>query len=131
MHEVLVNRLGGLSLSRKSVVRSTDRPDMTLDVYRGRKTTIQQQQSFWCFELGSGSKRLQVNTRAQGFPSSHLKPNGTKKTTDKDTRQGLYDVAWTWNKLKNNLKEWKPNSAEIHVATSKKKRKILPGKGYL
>ena len=27
MHEVLVNRLGGLSLSRKSVVRSTDRPD--------------------------------------------------------------------------------------------------------
>ena len=29
--EVLVNRLGGLSLSRKSVVRLTDRPDMTLD----------------------------------------------------------------------------------------------------
>ena len=41
MHEVLVNRLGGLSLSRKSVVRLTDRPYMTLDVYRGRKTTIQ------------------------------------------------------------------------------------------
>ena len=44
MHEVLVNRLGGLSLPRKSVVRVTDRPDMTLDVYRGRKTTMQQQQ---------------------------------------------------------------------------------------
>ena len=44
MHEVLVNRLGGLSLPRKSVVRLTDRPDMTLDVYRGRKTTMQQQQ---------------------------------------------------------------------------------------
>ena len=43
MREVLVNRLGGLSLPRKSVVRLTDRPDMTLDVYRGRKTTIQQQ----------------------------------------------------------------------------------------
>ena len=42
MHEVLVNRLGGLSLPRKSVVRLTDRPDMTLDVYRGRKTTIEQ-----------------------------------------------------------------------------------------
>ena len=41
MHEVLVNRLGGLSLPRKSVLRLTDRPDMTLDVYRGRKTTIQ------------------------------------------------------------------------------------------
>ena len=44
VHEVLVNRLGGLSLPRKSVVRLTDRPNMTLDVYRGRKTTIQQQQ---------------------------------------------------------------------------------------
>ena len=44
MHEVLVNRLGGLSLPRKSVVKLTDRPDMTLDVYRGRKTTIQLQQ---------------------------------------------------------------------------------------
>ena len=42
MHEVLVNRLGGLSLPRKNVVRVTDRPDMTLDVYRGRKkNTIQ------------------------------------------------------------------------------------------
>ena len=44
MHEVLVNRLGGLSLPRKRVVRLTDRPDITLDVYRGRKTTMQQQQ---------------------------------------------------------------------------------------
>ena len=43
VQEVLVNRLGGLSLPRKSVViRLTDRPDMTLDVYRGHKTTIQQ-----------------------------------------------------------------------------------------
>ena len=41
MHEVLVNLLGGLSLPRKSVVRLTDRPNMTLDVYRGRKTTKQ------------------------------------------------------------------------------------------
>ena len=47
MHEVLVNRLGGLSLPRKSVVRLTGRPDMTLDVYRGRKTTMQQQQHFY------------------------------------------------------------------------------------
>ena len=40
MHEVLVNRLGGLSLPKKSVVRVTVRPDMTLDVYRGRKIAI-------------------------------------------------------------------------------------------
>ena len=44
MHEVLVNGLGGLNLPRKSVVTLTDRPDMTLDVYNGRKTTTQQQQ---------------------------------------------------------------------------------------
>ena len=47
MHEVLVNRLGGLSLPRKSVVRLTDHPDMTLDVYRGRKTT-----TTICFVVG-------------------------------------------------------------------------------
>ena len=52
MHEVLVNRLGGLSLPRKSVVRLTDRPDMTLDVYRGRKTTMQQQQQYSSVPLG-------------------------------------------------------------------------------
>ena len=49
---VLVNRLGGLSLPRKSVVRLTDRPDMTLDVYHGRKTTIQYNKANWletCF----------------------------------------------------------------------------------
>ena len=40
-----IYRLGGLSLPRKSVVRLTDRPDMTLDVYRGRKTKMQQQLS--------------------------------------------------------------------------------------
>ena len=50
MHEVLVNRLGGLGLPSKSVVRLTDRPDMTLDVYRGRKTTMQQQQQELKFE---------------------------------------------------------------------------------
>ena len=37
MDEVLVNRLGGLSLPRKSVVWLPDRPDMIVDVYRGRK----------------------------------------------------------------------------------------------
>ena len=34
VHEVLVNRLGGLSLPRKSVVRLTDCPDITIDIYR-------------------------------------------------------------------------------------------------
>ena len=63
MHEVLVNRLGGLSLPRKSVVRLTDRPDMTLDVYHGRKTTMQQQQQIqgnW--PSGSGEDFFKVFT---------------------------------------------------------------------
>ena len=51
MHEVLINRLGGLSLPRKSVVRLTDRPDMTLDVYRGRKTTKQHKQQLFSYRL--------------------------------------------------------------------------------
>ena len=38
VHKVLVNRLG-LSLLMKSVVRLTDHPDMTIDVYNGHKTT--------------------------------------------------------------------------------------------
>ena len=50
MHEVLVNRLGGLSLPKKSVVRLTERPDMTLDVYCGRKITIQQNLARMVFE---------------------------------------------------------------------------------
>ena len=50
MHEVLVNRLGGLSLPRKSVVRLTDRPNMTLDVNRGRKTTMQQQHYYFTLQ---------------------------------------------------------------------------------
>ena len=52
MHELLVNGLGGLSLPRKSVVRLTDHPDMTLDAYRGRKTTLQQQQLISAYDIG-------------------------------------------------------------------------------
>ena len=51
MHEVLVNSLGDLSLPRKSVVRLTDHPDMTLDVYCGRKTTIQPIMDVLCNEV--------------------------------------------------------------------------------
>ena len=43
MHEILVNRIGGLNLPKKCVARLSDRPDMTSAVYRGGKTTPQQQ----------------------------------------------------------------------------------------
>ena len=63
MHEVLVNCLGGLSLPRKSVVRLTERPDMTLDVYHGRKTTATQQQqlSFKCSPVCSHALSMSFN----------------------------------------------------------------------
>ena len=78
MHEVLVNRLGGLSLPRKSVVRLTDRPDMTLDVYRGRKTTIQPTNQYLENEIfpgqgkvkescGWSGKRLRKSGKSQGI----------------------------------------------------------------
>ena len=70
MNEVLVNRLGGLSLPRKSVVRLTYRPDMTLDVYRGRKTIQQQQQHFYLRHLNdhlSGKEVLVVPSRLDIF----------------------------------------------------------------
>ena len=50
VHEVLVNRLGGLSLPRKSVFRLTDRSDMTLDV--------KQQQQQLCLQLGYNSLNI-------------------------------------------------------------------------
>ena len=70
MHEVLVNRLGGLSLPRKSVVRLTDRPDMTLDVYRGRKTTNQQSTVIFTFSntlTKTLHHKICINTSGQGF----------------------------------------------------------------
>ena len=53
MHEILVNPSGGLSLPRKSVARLTDRPDMTLDVNSGHKTTTKQQQHLELPDRGS------------------------------------------------------------------------------
>ena len=67
VHEVLINRLGGLSLPRKNVVRLTDRPDMTLDVYRGRKTTtqhnttLQQQRDYFYWRLKNEFEIAVVN----------------------------------------------------------------------
>ena len=66
MHEVLVNRLAGLSLPRKSVVRLTDRPDMALDVYRGRKTTTQQS-----LGISLASEIIWLFSSQQPFISSH------------------------------------------------------------
>ena len=87
MHKVLVNRLGGLSLPRKSVVRLTDRPDMTLDVYSGRKnnnattTTIQLlgiEEEIWappftCYALDTVGFKPILLLRLLGFGISLLK----------------------------------------------------------
>ena len=71
MHEVLVNHLGGLSLPRKSVVRLTDFPDMTLDVYRGRKTTLQQHQQSTGVRCPLFAIVLDMHTRLPSAQSYH------------------------------------------------------------
>ena len=75
MHEVLVNRLGGLSLPRKSVVRLNDRPDTTLDAYRGRKTTTQQQQQW---------KSVQWVTYAECLPHPRQDHTGYPRDNQRD-----------------------------------------------
>ena len=70
MHEVLINLLGGLSLPRKSVIRLTDRPDMTLDVYRGRKTTMQ----LWLFNIILEQKKKEIeNTMLVSFDMKFIR----------------------------------------------------------
>ena len=75
VHKVLVNRLGGLSLPRKSVVRLTDRPDMTLDVYRGRKTTIQRSFCKHCHytKLDAMALKVTQHYRLTRLPLLHNK----------------------------------------------------------
>ena len=84
MHEVLLNHLGGLSLPRKSVVRLTDRPDMTLDVYHGRKTTAKQHPvitSYLEHCLGVVACKIRIEF-ASGLKHDH-KFGKFKKTTTK------------------------------------------------
>ena len=46
VHEVLLNRIGNLSLPRKIMVRLTDHPNMAIAVYRGRKQQYNNNKSF-------------------------------------------------------------------------------------
>ena len=81
MHEVLVNRLGGLSLPRKSVVRLTDRPAMTVDVYRGRKTTIQPIQPH-PQQSTTNDKEKSTSSQGQGKQASKEEPVLKKATLE-------------------------------------------------
>ena len=45
MHKVLVNRLGGLSLPGKSVIRLSDRPNITTAVYNNTTKTDRLEQT--------------------------------------------------------------------------------------
>ena len=97
MHEVLVNRLGGLSLPRKSVVRLIDRPDMTLDVYRGRKTTMQQLSSrAQCdLDIQASDKTLVLvssSCRNDNLCQNTLKSHHAGLSYGSDTSVGHYSV---------------------------------------
>ena len=81
MHEVLVNRLGDLSLPRKSVVRLTDRPDMTLDVYRGRKTTKQQPSEIIAPEIQTRrNKKIGCAVQHTGYPETTNVTDNNKRS---------------------------------------------------
>ena len=92
MHEVLVNCLGGLSLPRKSVVRLTDRPDMTLDVYHGRKTTMQQQQHLYITRImiNNGTSHLRITKEPK-------QKSGLGTASNKITRWGASTSLWSTN----------------------------------
>ena len=49
------------------MVRLTDRPDMTLDVYRGRKTTTQQQQQNFLLFVRLQKGGIKVSEREVRF----------------------------------------------------------------
>ena len=55
LEKVLVNHLGRLSLPRKSVVRLTDHPNMTLAVYCGHKTATQKSYRLFGYKTGVSS----------------------------------------------------------------------------
>ena len=59
------------------MVRLTDRPDMTLDVYRGRKTTMQQQQQQFCELILSFNSRPPFG-RDLSSTKATLSKNGRK-----------------------------------------------------
>ena len=86
VHEVLVNRLGGLSLLRKSVVKLTDRPDMTLDVYRGRKTTKQQINNMYSTYQVTGLRPL-INGRRSAIKVIHFIQRSTQFRTVPSSEQ--------------------------------------------
>ena len=72
MHEVLVNRLVGLSLPRKSLVRLTDHRNVTIGFYLGRKTTSQINFLYTPFPVGVKS-RLGLKLPGQFILSKMLK----------------------------------------------------------
>ena len=81
MHEVRVNRLGGLSLPRKSVAMITVRTDMTSAVYRGRKTT-QQQQIYVCF--------MNIKYNMELLDAFQFSQTKYKNCNDEETLKGKY-----------------------------------------
>ena len=86
------------------MVRLTDRPDMTLDVYRGRKTTIQQQQ------------QQQIN--------------GAVKTTfdiQVDGKHGPGRPKMTWKQLiERDHREWKLSAIDPHDRDTRRSGVNLP-----
>ena len=93
VHGVLVNRLGGLSLPSKSLVRLTDCPDMTIDVYCGRKKQhngITRLYYFICQIPQKNFKHL-----AKGIYSNNFKQL-PRDQANVDVLKNLYGPCYGW-----------------------------------
>ena len=90
MHELLVNRLGGLSLPRKSVIRLTDSPNMTLDVYRGSCKTKTQQQQLIPFYFAAAYKMDRLASGVYVIPKGFQATKKLEKEIDEDKLEKEY-----------------------------------------
>ena len=125
MHEVLIYRgLGGLSLPRKSLVRLSGRPDMPIAVYRGRKTTTQQQQKLKRFTT-LFSRFIQDATRRNLCPGltrrllSPRLPRPQTRVSKSCSQDSCPLISWAW------LASFRtPNKSSNWACTARKKQTV-------
>ena len=127
MHEVLVNRLGGLSLPRKSVVRLTDRPDMTLDVYRGRKTTIQHLANFCKYPTKENLYKVKTQRAKARIPIKSSKRNTWKSYVSKLNYKT--PIKKIWNMIRKISGKTKSRSY-THLNNSRETKATSKDEGY-
>ena len=126
MHEVLVNRLGGLSLPRKSLARLTDRPDMTLDV----TVDVKQQYNQYNPAVGWTMRNLPGNranniyspgsdklAKVQLYMSTSCQP-GSRVFRAFSGRKKAFFLIWRFNPPNQKINKGFSPSKKSHFSTS-------------